>query len=73
MVSSALSATKATGMSTACLSWLGIAAWGGAWRNSPTVRDGSSARVSQGIEATYAWTACRSAAVSPLVFSTTRR
>ena len=52
MVSSALSATNATGMSTAWLSWLGTTVCGGASRNSPTVRDGSSAKVSPGIEAT---------------------
>ena len=52
IVSSALSAMNATGMRTAWLSWLGTTVCGGASRNSPTVRDGSSAKVSPGIEAT---------------------
>ena len=52
MVSSALSATNATGMSTACLSWLGTTVCGGVSRNSPTVRDGSAAKVRLGIDAT---------------------
>ena len=65
MVSSALSARKATGTSTACLSWLGIASFGGDCRNSPTVRRGARRAPARGCRRRSAGRPARSAGGQP--------